>query len=104
MDLVIAAIWNQPAIWKYVFPLNVIAIGFFLLGVGLQVLSMNKRWKWLIFPLICLALSLSCEYIYYVAGTFEVFAVAIFGVMTYLTLFGSVIGTLIYLIWTKVRH
>lgn len=104
MDPVICALLDQPAVWEYVFPLNVILIGLFLLGIWMQLLFSKRGRKWFLFPLVCLALALSCEYIYYVTGTFEAFAVAIFGMMMYLAFFGSVIAILTYLIWTKVRR
>jgi len=38
-----------------------------------------------------------------VTGTFEAFAIAIFGMMAYLTFSGSAVGMLIDFVWTKVR-
>jgi len=101
---IIATILESPAIWKYAFPLNIIAIGFFVLGGVVQIYALRKKWKWLIFPLMWLVVSLSCEWIYYADGSFDTFGVAIFGLMTYLSCFGSVISTLFYLIWTKTRN
>ena len=104
MDLIICTLLEAPAVWKYAFPLNVIAIGFFVLGGAAQLFALRKRWKGFVLPLVWLAVSLGCEGIYYIDGTFDTFGVAIFGLMTYLACFGSVIGPLCYLIWTKVRN
>ena len=103
MALVICTLFENPAIWKYVFPLNVILIGFFLMGIGLEMLFLKRGWKWFLFPLICLGLAVCSDYIYYVTGTFEAFAIAIFGMMAYLTFSGSAVGMLIDFVWTKVR-
>lgn len=42
MDLVICTLFENPAVWKYVFPLNVILIGFFLMGIGLEMLFLKE--------------------------------------------------------------
>ena len=101
---ILTTILEAPAVWKYAFPLNIIVIGFFVLGGTAQLLARRKKWKWFILPLVWLAVSLGCEGIYYADGTFDAFGVAIFGLMTYLACFGSLLGTLFYLIWTKVRN
>lgn len=104
MDLILTTILEYPAFWNYDQPLNFMALGALFLGMLLQLLLIRKRRIWLFLPLIWLAVSLCCEYLYQTILGLEAFGPAILGLFTYLAFFGSLLGILIYILWTKVRH
>lgn len=104
MDLIITTLLKYPDFWNYDKPLNLLAIGFILIGFFLQVLLLKKSRKLLLIPVLWLVVSLCCEYLYQTVRGMEAFGPAIFGLFTYLAFFGSLLGILGYFVWTKVRH
>lgn len=104
MDLIISTILNDPAFWNYDSPFHLLAVAALLVGMFLQILLLRKSRKLVLFPIFWLLLSLVCEYLYQIIRGFEAFGPALFGIFTYLSFFGSLLGILIYIIWTKVRH
>jgi len=104
MDLIITTLLTMGPFWNYDFPFNLMAGIALLFGLILQILLLRKSRKLILFPLFWLALSLSCEYLYQVITGFEAFGPAIFGFLTYLALFGSILGIFVCQLWTKVRH
>ena len=104
MDLILTTILEYPAFWNYDQPLNFMALGSFFLGMLMQLLLIRKGRIWLFLPLVWLVVSLCCEYLYQTIHGLEAFGPAILGLFTYLAFFGSLLGILIYILWTKVRH
>ena len=103
MDLIITTIFTMGPFWSYDNPFHIMAWIALLFGLVLQILLLRKSRKLILFPLFWLVISLSCEYLYQVITGFEAFGPAIFGLLTYFALFGSLLGTFFYSIWTKVR-
>jgi len=103
MDLIITTFLQYPFFWNYDGPLNLFSIGAFLLGVFLQLLLLKKSRKFLLIPVLWLVVSLCCEYLYQTIRGLEAFGPAIFGIFTYLAFFGSLLGILVYFVWTKIH-
>jgi len=104
MDFIITTILEYPAFWNYDQPLNLLALGAFFVGMLLQPLLLRKGRIWFLLSPFWLVVSLCCEYLYQTIRGFEAFGPAVFGIFTYLAFFGSLFGTLVYIIWTKVRR
>jgi len=104
MDLIFPFVLENPNFLEYIFPLNVIGGASLLLGVLFQVFLLKKKWRWYLLPLVLLAISIACECLYQMIGTFDAFLFVFVGVPTDLALSGTLIGSLIHVIWTKVRH
>jgi len=103
MDFIITTILQYPFFWNYDRPLNLFSIGAFLLGIFLQLLLLKKSRKFFLIPVLWLVVSLCCEYLYQTIRGLEAFGPAIFGIFTYLAFFGSLLGILVYFVWTKVH-
>ena len=104
MELILPFILEYPNFWEYIYPLNILCGMFLLLGFGLQILFFKRRIKWFLLPLILLVLSVSCEFLYQIDGTFDAFLFVFIGVPVYFALLGSLIYNLLYQFWTKVRN
>ena len=104
MDLIILALLEEPSFWNYVFPVNLLCGICLPIGAGLQILLLKNKKKWCLLPLILLILSVSCECLYQIDGTFDAFLFVLIGIPAYFALVGSLIYTLLYRFWTKVRH
>lgn len=104
MDLIITTLLTMWSFWNYDYPFNLMAWIALLFGLVLQVLLLRRNRRLILFPLFWLVISLSCEYLYQVIRGFEAFGPAILGLLTYLALFGSILGIFIYKFWTRIHH
>ena len=98
MELIIHMFFKNPAIWTYVYPMNVICMNICILAIVLQMNFIRKQKKPVIFPALFIVAAAVCEYIYHIQKILDPVVASKFGMMVYMALFGSLIGTLIHLI------
>ena len=104
MDLIVLAFMEDPAFWNYIYPVNLLCGICLLMGAGLQIVLLKKKKPWYLLFLLLLILSVSCEFLYQKVTTFDALLFVFIGVPVYLAFSGTLIGTFLYQLRTKVRH
>lgn len=104
MDLIILALLGEPGFWNYTFPVNLLCGVCLPAGFLIQLFLLKRNQRWFLLPLIFLGLSVCCEFLYQIDGTFDGFVFVFIGVLTYFALLGSFLFSLFHQVRMKIRH